>query len=248
VLVRLAEVRHDLLGAARVAADHAHAVHEDLENVVARLLAPAHAHGGRGAGVDDEQVLEAPDVGDVLVAAQHQVDATFREHAQQVAGVGHDVALPPGPGHRHQVVVYRHDLERDGIGEALLDPAVLLAPDAPAVEVGFGRIDPDQMHSVELDLRAAAAEQGLEVDLTDVAGVVVARDDQHPLALDPVEQRAGPLELIEQAHVRQVPRDRDDVGRERVDLFEHRLGERGAVVDRAEVQIGDLSDDDRLVG
>ena len=204
MLVRLAEVRHDLARAARVTADHAHAVREDLEHVVAGLLASTDTYGGRGARVHDEEVLEAPHVGHVLVAAQDQVDAVLSEHAQQVTRVGDDVALPAGTGDGDEMVVERDDLELGGLLEPLLDPVIAVAPDAPAVEVRFGGVDPEKVHPAESDLRLAGAEQRLEVDLADVARIVVPRHDQHAIALDPVEQRACLSVFVAQAHVGQV--------------------------------------------
>ena len=60
---------------------------------------------------DDEQVLEPPGVGHVLVAREHEVDAGAQQHLEQVAGVVDDVALAAGAGNRQQVVVQDEDAQ-----------------------------------------------------------------------------------------------------------------------------------------
>jgi hypothetical protein len=52
------------------------------------------------------------------------------------------------------------------------------------VEVGLGRVDRDDGHAAEAQHRVALAEHVLEVDVADVARVVVARDHDDGVALD----------------------------------------------------------------
>ena len=79
------------------------------------------------------------------------------------------------------------DADVGRIGELLLDPGVAPAADLPVVEVGLGRIDGDDRHPFLAQHRVALAEQILEVDVADVARVVVPRNDDERLALDLVE-------------------------------------------------------------
>ena len=57
--------------------------------------------------------------------------------------------------------------------EALLDPAVAAAADRAVVHVGLRRVDRDDRDAVAVEVAAALAEQLLEVDVADVARVVV---------------------------------------------------------------------------
>jgi hypothetical protein len=77
------------------------------------------------------------------------------------------------------VVVADEDAQVGLAGEALLDPAVVFAPDLAFVEVGLGGVDGDEcdLEPVELEAeaRVAGAEGVLEVKVADIASVVVAR-------------------------------------------------------------------------
>ena len=55
------------------------------------------------------------------------------------------------------------------------------------VQVGFGRVDRDDRHTAEPQYRAALPEQLFEVHVADVAGIVIAGDDDQRLAAEPVE-------------------------------------------------------------
>ena len=106
-------------------------------------------------------------------------------HSIASPGVVDDVALAPGARHRQQVVVEHEDLELRRLrGELLLDPAVATASDLTVVEVGLGRVDRDDGDAVLAEHRVALAEELLEVDVADVARVVVARDDDERVAVD----------------------------------------------------------------
>ena len=123
----------------------------------------------------------------MLVARQHEVHVGALEALERVAGVVHHVALAAGAGHGQQVVVQHEDAqERLVRAEALLDPRVAAAADHAVVEVGLGGVDGHDRDAVRVQLRAALAEQLLEVHVADVARVVVAGDHDHPLAVDPV--------------------------------------------------------------
>ena len=121
------------------------------------------------------------------MAGEHEVDAGALQALERVARVVDDVALAAGARHRQQVVVQDEDAQVGRVGELLLDPAVAAAADLPVVEVGLGRVDRDDRDAVRAQHRAAVAEELLEVDVADVARVVVAGDDDDRLALDLVE-------------------------------------------------------------
>ena len=111
----------------------------------------------------------------------------------RVARVVDDVALAAGARDRQQVMVQDEDPQVGvGLGELLLDPAVAAAADLAVVEVGLGRVDRDDGDPLTPDDRVACAEQLLEMDVADVARVVVAGDDDHGVALDPVEIAPSP--------------------------------------------------------
>ena len=57
--------------------------------------------------------------------------------------------------------------------ELLLDPRVAAAADLAVVEIGLGRVDGDDGDPVLAQDRVAVPEEVLEVDVADVAGVVV---------------------------------------------------------------------------
>ena len=80
------------------------------------------------------------------------------------------------------------------------------------VEVGLGRVDGDDGRRADPQHRVPVAEELLEVDVADVAGVVVAGDHDHRLALDLVEVAARLLVLVLEAERRQVAGADDDVG------------------------------------
>src|SRR5262249_57004266 len=99
--------------------------------------------------------------------------------------------VPRAPRARQgeQVVVAAKDATVGRFGEALLDPPVAPAPDLAVVEVRFGRVDGHNRDATDLDERPPVAEELLEVDVPDVARVVVAGDHDDRAALEPVEVR-----------------------------------------------------------
>jgi hypothetical protein len=178
----------------------------------------------------------------VLVPAEHEVDARTLEALERVTGVVDDVALTPRAGHGQQMVVHDEDLEVGGRRELLLDPPVAAAPDLAVVDVRRGRVDGDDRDAVDVEHRAALAEQLLEVDEADVPGVVVARDDDETVALEPVEVLPGLAVLPLEAGGGEVARADHDVGPEVVDLGDRALHELGHEVRVAAVDVRDVRD------
>ena len=94
----------------------------------------------------------------------------------------------------------------------------------------------------DVEHRVPLAEQLLEVDVADVARVVVAGDHDHRLALDAVEVLARERVLVLEAVRGEVARDHDDVG-----LHLVHLGDRALEVLREEelrpaMEVGELDD------
>ena len=104
------------------------------------------------------------------------------------------------------------------------------------------RVDRDDGHAAHLQHGVALAEELLEVDVADVAGVVVAGDDDERLALDPVEVGARLRELRLEAERRQVAAADDEIGPPVVDLRDRALEQRGDEVRTPAVDVGDVRD------
>jgi hypothetical protein len=83
------------------------------------------------------------------------------------------------------------------------------------------------------------------VHVADVAGVVVARDDEHVGALDPLEIALGQEVVLAETHLRKVPGAQDDVRIELVDLHDGPVHQVGHEVHRARMKIRDVGDGDR---
>jgi hypothetical protein len=75
---------------------------------------------------------------------QHEVDSALAEQRKHVPGIEHKIALPARARDWHQVVVADEDPQGSIAGKALLDPAVVLAPDLALVEVGLRRVYGDK--------------------------------------------------------------------------------------------------------
>ena len=219
----------------------------DVDDVVTGPRVAAQAKRRDGAGVDDEHVLEPPRVRHVLVAAEHEVDAGAQQALDRIARVVDDVPLATGPRHRQQVVVEDEDAERGRPRELLLDPRIAAAADLAVVEVGLGRVDGDDGHAPDVQHRAAVAEHLLEVDVADVARVVVARDDHERLALDLVQVGLGLDVLGLEAERGQVAGADDEVRLHVVDLADRPLEQRRDEVRPPAVQVGDVGDPERAV-
>ena len=183
----------------------------ELDHVVTGPRVTAKPQGRDRAGVDDEEILEPPRVRHVLVPRQDEVDAGALQALDRVAGVVDDVALAPGARHRQQVVVADEDAQVGRGGELLLDPAVAAAADLAVVEVGLGRVDGDDRDAADARDGVPVAEQLLEMDVADVARVVVPGDHDQAVALDPVEVVLRVRVLLLEAEGRQVARADDHV-------------------------------------
>ena len=153
----------------------------------------------------------------------------------------------PGARHGQQVMVEDEDAQVGGVGELLLDPLVAPAADLPVVEIRLGRVDRDDRDAVLAQHRAAAAEEVVEVDVADVARVVVSGDDDERIALDLVEVLARLLVLGPEAEGRQVAGADDDVGAEVVDLVDRALEQARDEVRPSAVDVGDVRDPEAAV-
>ena len=88
------------------------------------------------------------------------------------------VPLAAGAGHRQQVVVAaRRPAGRPVRANCSSIQAVAAAADLAVIEVGLRRVDRDDRDAALAQHRVALAEELLEVDVADVARVVVAGDD-----------------------------------------------------------------------
>ena len=116
------------------------------------------------------------------------------------------------------------------------------------VEVGLGRVDRDDGDAVHVQNGVAVAEELLEVDVADVARVVVSGHDDERLALEAVEVRLGLRELLFEAEGRQIARADDDVRGHVVDLADRALHEARHEMRAAAVEVGDVRDLEDAVG
>ena len=118
---------------------------------------------------------------------------------------------------------------------------VAAAADLAVIEVGLGRVDRDHGDAVLAEHRVALAEELLEMDVADVPRVVVPRDHDERLAVEPVEV-ALRLDVLLLEPVRgQIAGADDDVRSERVDVADRALHQirdemRVAAVDVREVR------------
>jgi hypothetical protein len=182
------------------------------------------------------------------VAGEDEVDPAPAQEREDVARVEHLVSLAAGSRDWHQVVVADEDAQVGLTGEALLDPAVVLAPDLAFVEVGLGGIDGDECDLEPLEearARVAGAEGVLEVQVPDIAGVVVARHADDQRARQRGELLLGERILVGVALVGQVASDDDEVGLGRVDLLDRGAEKPLAKAAAADVDVGELRDQHR---
>src|SRR4029450_4970476 len=159
------------------------------------------------------------------------------------------VSLAAGSRDWHQVVVADEDAQVGLTGEALLDPAVVFASDLAFVEVGSGGGDRDESDfepvELEAEARVAGAEGVLEVQVPDIAGVVVARHANDQRARQRGELLLGERVLVGVALVGEVASDDDEVGRGRVDLLDCGAENLLAIAVAADVDVGELRDQHR---
>jgi hypothetical protein len=125
----------------------------------------------------------------------------------------------------------------------------VLASDLAFVEVGLGGVDGDEcdLEPVELEAeaRVAGAEGVLEVQVADIAGVVVARHADDQRARQRGELLLGERVLVGVALVGEVASDDDEVGRGRVDLLDCGAEKLLAIAAAADVDVGELRDQHR---
>ena len=114
--------------------------------------------------------------------------------------------------------------------------------DVPVVEVRLGGVDGDDRDAVHVHDGVALAEQLFEVDVADVAGVVVSGHDDELLAVEPLEilLRLGVLRL--EAVRGEVARADDDFRLELVDLHDRPLHQVRDEIRRPAVEVGDVRD------
>src|SRR5919205_62164 len=191
------EVHRELALLKRVLAEDPHVPVLDLDDVVAGAGVAAQARRRGGPRVHDEHVLELPRVRDVLVPGEHQVRAHLLQKLEHISGVEDDVALAARAGDRDQVVVDDEDLEPLIYpAERLADEPVVLAPDPPVVEVWLRGVNPHHYGVFEVYARVPLPEEPLEVDVADVARVVVAGNDHYVLAPKAPDVLRRHLELL----------------------------------------------------
>jgi hypothetical protein len=178
----------------------------------------------------------------VLVAGEDEVHAGALEALDRVARVVDDVPLTPRTGDGQQMVVADEDPQVGGSFEALLDPGVAAAADLAVVEIGLGRVD--RHHSDAADARhgIAVAEELLEMDVADVARVVVAGDDDDGLAVEPVEVVLCQRVLLLETEGRQVARTDDDLRFEVIHLGDRALEQVRQEELRPAMHVRDLDD------
>ena len=95
--------------------------------------------------------------------------------------------------------------------------------------------------------RVALAEELLEVDVPDVARVVVAGDDDQRVAVEPVEVLARNLVLVLEAERRQVAGAHDHVRAQVVDLADRPFQQVRLEVRPSAMEIGDVGDPEWLL-
>ena len=132
-----------------------------------------------------------------------------------------------------------------GTGELLADPVVALAADLPLVEVGLGGVRSHDPHALDVVHPVPRAHEILEVEVADVAGVVVAGDRQDR-RLDALPVGDPVLVLLAVPLVRQVAGADDHVRRELVELGDDTVHQVRHEVGRADVRIGDVGDRDHV--
>jgi hypothetical protein len=115
------------------------------------------------------------------------------------------------------------------------------------VEIRLGGVDGDERDAADVLHRVALAEQLLEVDVAHVSRIVVARDDDERVALDPIEILTRALVLLAEAESRQVARAHDHVRLELVDLVDRALEEIRHEVAFPAVEIRDVREREAAV-
>ena len=191
----------------------------------------------------DVHALEPPHVRHVLVAGEHDLHAGVDEHLEQVAGIHHGASLATRAGDRQQVMVQHEHLQLRGLLELTADPVVVHATDLALVQIRLARVDPDDANALDVVRPHAGADQILEMQVADVAGVVVARNGDHG-GLDALGVSDPVLVFLPIALGGEISAHHDDVGPELVELGDHPVHEVGHEVLGADVWIRDVGDRD----
>ena len=165
----------------------------------------------------------------------------------RVTRVVDDVSLAAGPGNGKEMMVEHEDAKPCRLGELLLDPPVAPAADLAVVEVGLGRVDRDDGDPVLAQDRVTVAEELLEMDVADVARVVVPRDHDERVALEPVEVALRLDVLLLEAERRQVAGADDDVRLELVDVRDRALHQVRHEVRVSAVDVGEVRENEALL-
>ena len=215
----------------------------DLDDVVTGSRVAAESQGRNGSGIHHEEVLEPPDVRHVLVAGEDKPNSGALQALDGVARVVHHVPLATGTRYRQQVVVEDEDLQvRRLFGELFFYPPIAATANLAMIEIRLARIHRNDRDAPLAEHGVPLPEHLLEVNVPDVAGVVIPGNDDDRIAVDAVDVLARSQVLVSEAERRQVPRADDHVGAQFVDLSDRPLQQAGLEVLLAAVQVGELRD------
>ena len=117
------------------------------------------------------------------------------------------------------------------------------ASDLSLVEIGLARVHPDDAHVVDVVDPHPRPDQILEVQVPDVARVVVAGNGQQR-SLDPIGVGEPRLVLRAETVGRQVARDDDHARLELIQLGDHAVHQVGHEMRRPDVRVRDVRDRD----
>lgn len=96
--------------------------------------------------MDEQHPRDRPDVRNVPVARQDEINAALAQQREDIAGVEHLVALAAGAGDGNEVVVTNEDAQV-GLGvESVFYPAVVFAADLSLVEIRLRGVHRDERH------------------------------------------------------------------------------------------------------
>src|SRR5437867_439652 len=169
------------------------------------------------------------------------MDAGVDQHLEEVAGIHHGGTLPARAGDRHEVMVQDEDLQRRGSGELVADPVVVDPPHLTLVQIGLARVDADDPDVAEVVGPHPRSDQILEVEVADVARVVIAGNREQG-RLDAVGIGEPRLVLRPEPIRGEVSGNDHDIGTEFVEFGYHAVHQVGHEVRRPDVRIGDVGD------
>jgi len=119
-------------------------------------------------------------------------------------------------------------------------------PEYAQARAYLDRLDCDHGDAVLPQDGVSIAEQILEMDVTDIARVVISRNDDERTALEPVEVPLRLVVFLLEPVRRQVAGAHDDVGLELVDVRDRALHEIGHEMRVSAVDVGEVRDRDPL--